>query len=194
MAWCIICGAAHVSCPGSYGPPRYTPVGLEMAEQTFGPPTYRPASNTEADMSGKYVAEERIYLDKEGNVVGDKDPNKHTLVAAKGAHLPMAQARELGLVKDGAESNEADEAVNKDDEPVGEAPRKAGPNDPDTAFESDHAKDKAKASAGKSDEADEDDASDAAEGEGDSGEDNGEAEGGVVKHRRTKAGRRKHTL
>lgn len=44
-----------------------------------------------------YVAPERLYLTADGNVVGQGDPARLTLLAAKGATIPEARARELGL-------------------------------------------------------------------------------------------------
>ena len=46
-----------------------------------------------------YVATERLYLDDKGQIVGDKDPNKLTLVAAPGHRIPREQALRWGLVE-----------------------------------------------------------------------------------------------
>lgn len=40
----------------------------------------------------------RLYLDKQGNVVGAKDPTKHTLLVAAGGEIPLRRAKALGLV------------------------------------------------------------------------------------------------
>lgn len=46
-----------------------------------------------------WISSERLYLDKDGNVVGAKDPAKLTLLVAEGGALPFATAVKYGLVK-----------------------------------------------------------------------------------------------
>lgn len=45
-----------------------------------------------------WVADRFIFLDKHGNVVGEKDPNKLTQLVAKGCTLPRAVAERYGLL------------------------------------------------------------------------------------------------
>lgn len=56
----------------------------------------RPEPPSKAD----WVADRRYYLDKNGNVVGDKDPARVSLLIAAGCTMPMERARSFGLVKD----------------------------------------------------------------------------------------------
>lgn len=45
-----------------------------------------------------WVADRFVFLDKHGNVVGEKDPNKLTQLVAKGCTLPRAVAERYGLL------------------------------------------------------------------------------------------------
>lgn len=45
-----------------------------------------------------FVSEERLYLTKDGKVVGEDDPDRHELLVAEGGQIPFARAKELGLV------------------------------------------------------------------------------------------------
>ena len=45
-----------------------------------------------------YIADRRLYLDKDGNVVEEGDPTKATLLVAEGNSLPIERARALGLL------------------------------------------------------------------------------------------------
>lgn len=81
---CPICGEDHASCMGlirSNSKPVEIPAIPSMAKND-------------------YIATERLYLNKEGNVVGAKDPSKETLLVAAGGVLPEATARKCGLIKD----------------------------------------------------------------------------------------------
>jgi hypothetical protein len=59
-----------------------------------------------------FVSDKRLYLDKDGNVVEEKDPNRLTLLVAAGGRLPMEQAQKYGLVK----ADEADAVLTSDGE------------------------------------------------------------------------------
>ena len=50
-----------------------------------------------------HTVDRRLYLDKDGNVVEAKDPNRVKLLAAEGTEIPMADARRYGLVTEAAE-------------------------------------------------------------------------------------------
>lgn len=45
-----------------------------------------------------WISDARLYLDKDGKVVGEKDPAKLTLLVAKGGSLPFAVAQRHGLI------------------------------------------------------------------------------------------------
>ncbi len=45
-----------------------------------------------------YVANRRLYLDKDGKVVEANDPTRATLLVPAGGTLPEQQARDLGLL------------------------------------------------------------------------------------------------
>lgn len=47
-----------------------------------------------------HKSDRRLYLDAEGNVVEQSDPKKVKLLVGKGGELPMAEARQYGLVQD----------------------------------------------------------------------------------------------
>lgn len=49
-------------------------------------------------MNGSFVSDERLYLDKDNNVVGGDDPSKASLLVAEGGVLPLATAKQYGLV------------------------------------------------------------------------------------------------
>jgi len=70
-----------------------------------------------------YIADRRLWLDAEGNVVEDGDPKAHSLLASgPGKKIPAAKARALGLMVD--EPMPPEDAVQDNltvDEPV-EAP------------------------------------------------------------------------
>ena len=51
-------------------------------------------------MAGPYIADRRIYLDRDGKVVEENDPAKHSLLVGEGGTLPEARARDLGLIDD----------------------------------------------------------------------------------------------
>lgn len=44
-----------------------------------------------------YIATERLYLDKDNNVVKANDPKKLTLLVAEGGRLPIEKATQYGL-------------------------------------------------------------------------------------------------
>lgn len=47
-----------------------------------------------------YVADRRLYLDKDGKVVEEGDPNKVSLLVGAGGMIPEEQARALGLLEE----------------------------------------------------------------------------------------------
>ena len=51
-----------------------------------------------------WTSPDRLYLDKSGNVVGAKDPNRVKLLVAAGGQLPLEDAKRYGLVEGGADS------------------------------------------------------------------------------------------
>jgi hypothetical protein len=52
-----------------------------------------------------FVSDKTLYRTKDGRIVGEDDPDKLTKVAVPGHRMPMARARELGLVTgEGAEA------------------------------------------------------------------------------------------
>lgn len=79
---CLICGEAHVSCKGTVGEPK----GMVTI--------IRP----EPPGANDWVADRYVFLDKYGNVVGEKDPNKLTQLVAPGCTLPRAEAERYGLL------------------------------------------------------------------------------------------------
>lgn len=52
--------------------------------------------------SSVFITGEAIYVDKEGNRVGPKDPNKLTKLYGKNARIPLDVAERLGLLEKAA--------------------------------------------------------------------------------------------
>jgi pyruvate/2-oxoglutarate dehydrogenase complex dihydrolipoamide acyltransferase (E2) component len=52
-----------------------------------------------------YIASARLYLDKDGKVVDENDPNRTTLLVPAGGRLPIERAEELGLTNLEREEN-----------------------------------------------------------------------------------------
>jgi hypothetical protein len=79
---CVICGADGCTCKGlSPDPQRIIDIPKREARKAM------------------WTSTKRLYLDQAGNVVGAKDPNRHTLLVAEGGRIPTSQARELGLLE-----------------------------------------------------------------------------------------------
>jgi len=87
---CLICGQDHASCKGTV---PYGPVHFDLPERTYM-------------AKGTWVSPERYYLTKDGRVVGNKDPEKLTLLVAKGGVLPLETAKQYGLTNTGTEAAE----------------------------------------------------------------------------------------
>ena len=49
-------------------------------------------------VSAVYIAEERLYLDKDGKVVKSDDPTRVQLLVCEGGKLSLDRARDLGLI------------------------------------------------------------------------------------------------
>lgn len=49
-------------------------------------------------MAGGYVADRRLFLDKDGKVVEENDPTKASLLVGVGGTLPYDRAQALGLI------------------------------------------------------------------------------------------------
>lgn len=49
-------------------------------------------------MAGGYVADRRLFLDKDGKVVEENDPTKVSLLVGIGGTLPYDRAQALGLI------------------------------------------------------------------------------------------------
>ena len=95
MPRCLICGADHAVCTGPFGPQKlnYAPVGAQWEIGTM------------PKVNGPYTATERLYLDRDGKVVKEDDPNRASLLIAPGQTMEGDRAVELGLMD--AESGEA---------------------------------------------------------------------------------------
>jgi hypothetical protein len=63
---------------------------------------FPPRRNVMANKN-EYTSNERLYLDKDDNVVKADDPNRLTLLVAAGSTLPMEKAEKYGLTKPAAE-------------------------------------------------------------------------------------------
>jgi hypothetical protein len=69
----------------------------------------------------EWVADRRLYLDKDGNVVEEGDPTRATLLVGEGGTLTLERAQSLGLV------DENGEAVKAKAKPSANKARKAAP-------------------------------------------------------------------
>lgn len=66
--------------------------------------------NVNPNQDGRtYTYDERLYLNKAGEVVGDGDPDKLTLLVAAGSSISFADALKYGLID--AEGNEIERDV-----------------------------------------------------------------------------------
>jgi hypothetical protein len=65
----------------------------------------------EVPIMAAYIADRRLYLDKDGKVVEDGDPTKVSLLVGAGGMIPEEQARALGLLEE--KKAKADPAENK---------------------------------------------------------------------------------
>lgn len=72
-----------------------------------------------------FISKERLYLDADGNVVDENDPNRATLLVGKGGTLSAEQAEKYGL----SNLSEAPEPLSVEQN-VEEGIRQPGPNDP----------------------------------------------------------------
>lgn len=54
-----------------------------------------------------YVADRRLYLDKDGNVVEHDNPARVTLLVAEGGRISYTRARALGLLPNNVSDDEA---------------------------------------------------------------------------------------
>lgn len=106
---CLLCGAA--ACLG-HTSNRTVPVGYGMFGPEPGPPTgpNRGYPRTYEGANGMYVSTERLYLDKDGNVVRE-GPEKVSLLVAVGGRLSDEDARRYGLID--AEEKAAEPKANK---------------------------------------------------------------------------------
>jgi hypothetical protein len=62
-----------------------------------------------------FVSDKRLYLDKDGNVVGDKDPNKFKLLVNVGGSLSAEDAAKYGLGQEGTEEDATEEATDEEE-------------------------------------------------------------------------------
>lgn len=98
---CLICGAEHASCKGKV--------------EVMGTPISWPGR---VQNKALWISDRRLYLTKDGKVVGDKDPNKLTLLVAAGGSIPLADAKGYGLL----EQPEQQAAEHVDESEVGNPP------------------------------------------------------------------------
>lgn len=73
-------------------------------------------SKVEKMSTGMWIADRRIYLNVNGEVVEEGSPFKDSLLVAVGGKLPMARALELGLVEPvkSTKGEQSPESVNVD--------------------------------------------------------------------------------
>lgn len=114
---CALCGG--VTCLG-HTSNRTMPVGFGMFGPEPGPPTgpNRAYPRVYEGTNDMYVATERLYLDKDGNVVKADDPARVSLLVAVGSKLSDEDARRYGL----GESDEKAIAEPKANKAIGKAP------------------------------------------------------------------------
>lgn len=92
MTRCLICG--QEGCRGVLPPPQHI-ITMEVSTMAA------------------YVADRRLYLDKDGKVVEDDDPAKVSLLVGAGGTLPEEQARALGLLDEKAKSEPSENKARK---------------------------------------------------------------------------------
>jgi hypothetical protein len=80
---CRICGADHTACVGSgYVKPKNI---IDLRKKSMRP---------------VYMANERLYLNGNGEVVKEGDPSRITLLVAKGGQLAAEVAERYGLLEE----------------------------------------------------------------------------------------------
>lgn len=70
-----------------------------------------------------YTSDERLYLDRDGKVVGEDSPDRQTLLVGAGGTLSAEKAKQYGLVPDDRSGAEQEEPVARQtlgDDPTGE--------------------------------------------------------------------------
>jgi hypothetical protein len=72
-----------------------------------------------------FTSSERLYLDKDGNVVGADDPNRASLLVAAGGTMSAEDAAKYGLNEEGRRSAQPRQAEKR--------VRQPGPEDPEVA-------------------------------------------------------------
>lgn len=96
-----------------------------------------------------FIASERLYLTKDGQVVGEKHPDRLTLLIASGQSMPRERAISYGLVTEDGQiiEREADieidenqttnaQSVDEDEQPVNRRGRKAVAGAPENKMQS----------------------------------------------------------
>ena len=104
---CIICGAGGCVC-GTPARLRYPPLGSTILGSTImenitATETNFPILGTTAAPdtgAGAYIATERLYLDKDGQVVYEDDPTRVELLLGVGGRMPHARAVAYGLIEE----------------------------------------------------------------------------------------------
>jgi hypothetical protein len=94
---------------------------------------FPPRRNVMANKN-EYTSNERLYLDKDDNVVKADDPNRLTLLVAAGSTLPMEKAEKYGLTKEAAAEGDTSaparepivEVDGVEEKPKAKAPAKTG--------------------------------------------------------------------
>lgn len=99
---CAICGAESCKCGGP-AKLKYAPVGENIKMVTS-------IQKRNGAGASAFISDRRLYLDENGNAVEANDPARSTLLVGKGGAMPMARARELGIVGigDAAPSDETE--------------------------------------------------------------------------------------
>jgi hypothetical protein len=147
---CPVCGKRHAVCDNPAQPallyppldPRSTPLKPEL--RFNAPPERREGSamglvqsrdltlRRQEDM-GSYVADRRLYLNAEGQVVEAKDPSAVRLLVAEGGTVPLEQARSLGLMNE--EQYRKEQGGPRGVERGGYVPHGPGPDDPGAYYD-----------------------------------------------------------
>lgn len=109
---CALCGKD--ACRG-HTSNRTVPVGYGMFGPEPGPPTglNRGYPHVYTVEDGMYTAAERLYLDKDGNLVREGDPTKASLLVGVGGQLSDEDAARYGLLDAPAEKAKSAPTENK---------------------------------------------------------------------------------
>lgn len=105
---CPVCGAEHAAC-GPARPTRFIPLGMPhggepnpeydvwLAEHPAEESAMLLETRAAQARRGDFTAKERLFLDAEGNVVSETDPNRNSLLVGKGGIVSAVDVERFNI-------------------------------------------------------------------------------------------------